>query len=179
MSMIITGDNLLALVRQHKIIDETAYDRFSLSLSLDGSVTRFRGELPLITYGQEVTESMMERVDIPEGYVLNPGEAVLACSAEKVKIPPGYMGLLQTKGSLARLFVTVHCCDSQIESGFRGKVTFELCNMGRARVRLTPGQKVAQMYLFRTSSDMVMYDGIYRDADEPTMSKRNYNHKDK
>ena len=109
--------------------------------------------------------------EISHEYILKPGQAILACSNESVKIPAGYIGFLQTKGSLARLFITVHCCDGQIEPGFEGRVTFELCNIGNLNVKLLPNSPVAQLYIFKTSSDKSKYNGKYNNSDKPTYSK--------
>ena len=173
--MIITGKNLKSLIKQFDIINKKSYDQFSLSLSLDKQILRFKENIPYITYGQEILDEYMERISLQDGYILKPGQAILACSSENIKMPKGYMGLLQTKGSLARLFITIHCCDGQIESGYNGKVTFEICNMGTIPVKLNTGQNIAQMFIFKTSCDDEIYEGKYNNADQPTISNKRYN----
>lgn len=173
--MIITGKNLKSLIKQYDMISEQAYDQFSLSLTLDSQILKFKKNLPYITYGQEIPDEYMDNISLQDGYILEPGEAILACSFENIKMPIGYLGLLQTKGSLARLFVTIHCCDGQIESGYNGKVTFEICNMGTVSVKLNTGQKIAQMFIFKTSCDDEIYNGKYNKADMPTVSNKKYN----
>ena len=42
--------------------------------------------------------------------------------------------------------------DGQIESGFPGKIIFEICNSGNFPVKLLPHIKVAQLFLFKPSS---------------------------
>lgn len=174
--MIITGRNLKSLIKQYNIIDEKAYDQFSLSLSLDSLILKFRSDIPYVTYGQEILDEYIEQICLQDGYILEPRQAILACSSEYIKMPKGYLGLLQTKGSLARLFVTIHCCDGQIESGYKGKVTFEICNLGTIPVKLNIGQKIAQLFIFKTSCDDETYDGKYNNADKPTVSNK-YNNK--
>lgn len=50
--MIITGKNLKSLIKQYDIINKQSYDQFSLSLSLDKQILRFKENIPYITYGQ-------------------------------------------------------------------------------------------------------------------------------
>ena len=112
---------------------------------------------------------------LTDALVLSPRQAVLACSKEFVKMPKGYMGLLQTKGSLARLFISVHCSDGQVEPGFEGRVTFEICNMGNATVKILNGAPIAQMFIFKTSSNKVAYNGKYCHSQKPTISYQDKN----
>ena len=175
--MIVTGNNLKALIRQFGMIQEQAYDQFSLSLTLDRQVIRFKEDTPCITYGQDIPDEWLEELYIQDGYILKPGHAILACSSETINMPKGYIGILQTKGSLARLFVTVHCCDGQVESGYSGKITFEICNMGPVEVKLLPGHKVGQLFVFSTSCENEMYNGQYNHANSHTISNKGYNNK--
>jgi deoxycytidine triphosphate deaminase len=87
-------------------------------------------------------------------------------------MPPGYFGLIQTKGSLARLFIAVTCNDGQIDAGYEGRVTFEIVNLGHLRVRAPRLAPVAELYVFRTSTNNVsLYNGRYQGADKPTIYK--------
>ena len=173
--MIITGKNLKSLIHQYGIAPEQSYDQFSLTLTLDQDIIKYKEEIESITYGQDIPKEYITHINASDGYVIKPGEAVLACSAEIIKIPKGYFGLLQTKGSLARLFITINCCDGQIESCFEGKITFEICNMGNIPIKLISGQNVAQLYIFKTSDDNEAYHGKYKNATEPTLSNKKYN----
>jgi dCTP deaminase len=79
------------------------------------------------------------------------------------------MGFIQTKGSLARHFVQVHCSDGQIAPGYHGRITFEVCNLGPLAVRLKEKAQVAQLFLVKMSTREVQpYSGRYRGADRPT-----------
>lgn len=173
--MIIVGDNLKDLISQHKIIDNPAssFDDTSICLTLDNSIIRIiPDEDTILTYGSVIPESWIKEdtININEGIVLDPKQTVLACSQEIVRIPLGYFGLLQTKGSLARLFVSLHCSDSQIEPGFCGKITFEICNFSNMKIRLLPKQKVGDLFLLKASTKHVNpYNGKYQNADKPTI----------
>lgn len=171
--MIITGINLKELMAQYDIAPQASYDEFSITLHLDRSVRKYKFDKDyIVTYGERISEDNVVTEQLVDNYILYSGQAFLACSAEEIKIPRGYIGLLQTKGSLARLFVTAHCCDGQIESGFHGHITFEICNMGPLNVRLQPDSAVAQLFIFKTSSDLPSYQGQYNNAKEPTYSNQ-------
>ena len=171
--MVITGVNLRELIEQYDVVALSCFDKFSLTLHLNSDITKYNmPECHVVTYGEEIKNAHITRETISSEYILNPGQAILACSCERIKMPAGYMGFLQTKGSLARLFVTVHCCDGQIEPGFEGRVTFEICNIGQMRVRLLPESPIAQLFILKTSSDKDLYDGKYNNSDEPTYSMK-------
>ena len=174
--MIITGENLKDLIHQHEIANENTYDIFSLTLTMDQLVKRYnvpKGEY--ISYGSPIQNDYIETILLKDGYILHPGDAILACSAEIINMPVGYIGIVQTKGSLARLFISVHCSDGQVESGYHGKVTFEICNLGNIAVKISSGQPIAQIFILETSSVSVLYDGKYNNSKEPTISNFNYN----
>jgi deoxycytidine triphosphate deaminase len=87
-------------------------------------------------------------------------------------MPKGYMGLIQTKGSLARLFVMVQCSDAQVDPGYEGHLTFEICNLGDFVVNIKRGSKVAQLFLLKCSTrDIDGYNGRYQGATGPTVPR--------
>lgn len=169
--MVITEINLKELIEQYDMAPNNSYDTFSITLHLNRVIRRYNfPEGQVITYGDKIDDSNTVEDIISSDYILDPGQAILACSQERIKMPKGYLGLLQTKGSLARLFVTVHCCDAQIEPGFDGCVTFEICNLGPLSVRVLPESPVAQMFIFKTSADKTVYNGKYNNSEKPTYS---------
>jgi dCTP deaminase len=178
--MLIVGDNLKELMSQYKIVtpQNSSYDTNCICLSLDKSIISItppeEEENSIITYGSEIPKNWINEkvLDYEHGLILDPKMSVLACSFEKINIPSGYFGLLQTKGSLARLFVSINCSDGQVESGFNGKITFEMCNFSDFRIRLRPGDRVGSLFIFKTSSKNVnSYQGRYNLSDKPTIQK--------
>ena len=173
--MLIVGDNLKGLVKQYSIIEnsDSGFDETSISLRLDSKIIRIcpPKNNSVITYGENIPEEWIKETDLKldEGIIIEPHDAILGCSNEVVKIPVGYFGLLQTKGSLARLFISIHCCDAQIEPGYKGKITFEICNNSNLRIRLLPRQKVADLFIFKTSTRNKPYNGRYNSATKPTI----------
>lgn len=172
--MFIVGDNLRELVRKYNIIENPRdVDETCIELSLCKIIKKLipTEKTKILRYGEAIPKECVHNEEIPEaGLMLEPSGTVLACSEQKVIIPQGYMGIVQTKGSLARMFVFSHCSDFQVDSGFKGRITLELYNASRFGVLLREGQKVANLYILPVSDKNVrMYQGKYNNADEPTI----------
>lgn len=176
--MFIIGENLSQLAKQHAMIEEIKdIDDFSIILRLDPNIYRLKKDIPADT------EVIFNSTDMSEFYLgeylkdgflsIKPNECVLACSSRKINMPIGYIGFVQTKGSLARHFVTSHVCDSQIESGFSGKITLELVNFSPYCVRIPVYSAIAQVYIAKCSmKGAVKYTGRYKDSEIPTIPKQ-------
>ncbi len=175
--MIIVGDNLKELMKQHSIVEDvaSAFDETSISLRLDNAIIEIvPPENSIFSFGDTLpVEWIKETIVANNEFIeLKPLDTLLACSYEVVNIPIGYFGFIQTKGSLARLFVSIHCSDSQIEPGFSGKITFEMVNYSKFTIRIKPKQKVGDLFIFKTSTKQVKpYDGRYNKSIKPTIQK--------
>lgn len=172
--MIVVGKNLQQLMEQHNMVDRPdCYDETCIKMSLGSTCIRLKPSrgCNMLVYGEALPENCIERFELTdEGLLLGPKSAVLASSAETVCMPEGYMGLLQTKGSLARLCVSIHFSDGQIDPGFQGKVTFEMFNASDFCIRIRKFQVVGNLYVFKTSTSRhKMYNGKYAHAEGPTI----------
>jgi len=105
-----------------------------------------------------------------DGFVhFPPGACLLASTEETIEMPLDIMGFIQTKGTIARGFVTVHLCDGQIDPGYKGSITLELVNLSRIRYLLRPGTPIAQLFLHKLSTPLKAgYAGRYQAATGPT-----------
>lgn len=173
----IVDSNLKALILKHDIVNkDTSFDTSCISLTLDKTLKKYNvPKDTIISYDSDSIEGYVDDIVVKkdEGYTLEPQECVLACSAEVIRMPSFCFGLLQTKGSLARLFVFANCSDGQVDPGYHGKVTFELYNASNFKVHIKPGQAVGNLYLFKTSMTSTEYHGRYQNATSPTYSKSN------
>lgn len=174
--MFVVGDNLKELVKRYCIVDDVRdIEETCIELKLHEIIKRFKvpKRIKTIKYGEVIPDELIVRENIRDrGMLIKPKETVLACSKQKVFLPQGFMGMVQTKGSLARMFVFAQCSDSQIDSGFCGRITFELFNASPFNIVLNEGQKVVNLYIMMASDKNVkMYQGKYNNADEPTVQK--------
>ncbi|MCE9873996.1 hypothetical protein LZ667_21790 [Hafnia alvei] len=173
--MMIIDENLKYLAKANDVCErEDLIEDFCIQIRLSNSTYyKPKKENVRIIYGANsdgVFDSyeMVEPQDTP--MKLEPMDRVLACSQEKYKIPRDVFGLVQTKGSLARLFVQVTCCDGQIEPGFEGKITLEIVNLSPFSIEIPTLSKVAQLYLFQCSmKSRKPYNGKYAGHDFPTL----------
>lgn len=77
-------------------------------------------------------------------FVLYPGQLVLGCTFEYMKLPNDLLGLLHSRSSLNRLGVRV---SSVIQPGFVGTLTIELTNQSSNPVALYTGMRLVQLTL--------------------------------
>lgn len=171
--MLIVGENLRQLIIQENICDEQCYDTSCISLSLGDSVVRLRPteKHTVLDYGTTIPEECIIKELIgSQGLQVRPHESVIASSHETIHIPLGYFGLLQTKGSLARLFISLHFSDGQIDPGYNGKITFEMFNGSEFTIRINRRQLVGNLFIFKTSTDNTPeYKGRYQNSTEPSI----------
>ena len=173
--MLIVGENLRGLIIQDRICDEQCFDNTCIALSLGPQIIKLEPTetYKTLDYGDEIPAECVRCENVSEnGLVLPPRKAILASSYETIHIPVGYFGLLQTKGSLARMMVSLHFSDGQIDPGFNGKVTFEIINCSDFSIRIRKRQLVGNLYIFKTSTnDASAYQGKYQNATGPTIFK--------
>lgn len=173
--MILTYNALHELVSQNVVENrnrEIVVDTSSICLHLDNQFTEYEPyegspitpphDLPVIT----------RTIAKNDSFILPPGGVVLACSEESVTIPNDKFGLVQTKGSIARGFLTVHMCDGQIDPGYIGKITLELFNASKFYYKLSPGMPIASLFFLQTDTDVKPYNGRYQKASTPTSMKK-------
>ncbi|MDT8759744.1 hypothetical protein MZO42_13660 [Sphingomonas psychrotolerans] len=173
--MLIISNNLRSLVQSTDLCDVALVEEFSIKLLLGKKIRRISptpAGAPLVYNAQFVAADYFDEEETVSGHlILAPGDSLLACTEHRFTMPAGYFGLAQTKGTLARLFVSATCNDGQIEPGFTGRITLELTNHAKFAVQLAPGDNIAQLFLFRCSTDAVRpYQGRYAGADGPTIA---------
>jgi len=177
--MLIIDHNLRTLANDEKICSkESLIEDFCIQIRLsNGIYYRPKKSTSPIRYGSnsKSLSALYEEKNTPadnDGNIilLNPGDQILACSQEIYSLPKNIFGLVQTKGTLARMFVQVTCCDGQIEPGFKGKITLEIVNLSPFSIEIPTLSHVAQLYLFNCSMNSTKdYDGKYSGSDKPTI----------
>lgn len=174
--MIIVGENLKNLIVQHEMVNKkNCFDETCITLSLSKHIYRFKeNEKHTLVYGEKIPSKYYKKEQIKENGILIPSKGtVLACSNEYLKMPQGYFGLVQTKGTLARMFVFANCADGQIDPGFEGRITFEIFNASPFEIRFRRLDKIANLYIIKAScKNTQKYQGKYLRAKEPTLPKR-------
>lgn len=174
--MIVVDKNLEQLTSQYSICDASLVDDYSLKIQM--GCYYYEPQAPYtekIVYESHPDPSTLfsKRNDIKQNLTLHPGKQVIACSKHIYKIPLDYFGLVQTKGTLARLFVSATCNDGQVEPGFDGYVTLEIINLSPWEIAIPVGSDIAQLYLVKCSSPASKaYHGRYAEKSKegPTVA---------
>lgn len=172
--MIITKLGLQELVNNKHIQNrnrDVVIDVASICLHLDNMFTTYdpyNGE-PFIP--PRTMPSTTKSIAPEDFYILPPGGIVLACTEEEVEIPTDKFGFVQTKGSIARGFISVHMSDGQVDPGYKGKITLELFNASHFYYKLAPGMQIASLFFIKTDVAVEPYNGRYQGAGAPTTMK--------
>ncbi|WP_164068677.1 dCTP deaminase [Serratia marcescens] len=178
--MLIIDQNLRTLAAEEKICDNTnLVEDFCIQIRLSNKFYTLKEnkENSIIRYGYcntdidniYVIHNDNDSSHVKNSITLAPGEQILACSQDKYKIPTDTFGLVQTKGSLARLFVQITCNDGQIEPGFEGNITLEIVNLSSYTIEIPFYSKIGQLYLFNCSMKTNKpYKGRYGNSEIPT-----------
>lgn len=107
-----------------------------------------------------------------EDLVLHPNELVLGATLEYLRLPADLSGQVITRSSYGRLGL-LSATAVQVHPHFRGCLTLELVNLSTIPIRLSPGERVAQLVLSRAegSGGPEAEDEKYRDPIGPQFSK--------
>lgn len=123
-------------------------------------------------------EDLYKRVELTDGecYWLSSKGFVLACTRERVCIPPNVVGRIEGRSSLARLGLVMESA-GYLDPGFHGRITLEIYNQLPVPVILWPGLSIAQISFETTSGrpDRLYGDpslnSHYQDDEEATVSR--------
>jgi dCTP deaminase len=127
---------------------------------------------------REVEPDHTDVVDLSEHeddwYKLEPGDFILACTNEIVRLPNDIVARVEGKSSIGRVGLAVHITAGFIDPGFEGQVTLEIANLAPWSIMLRPGMRIAQIaFQQTTSAAKVPYGkvGHYQGQSGPTESR--------
>ena len=80
-----------------------------------------------------------------ESVLLGPGEGKLVPTGIAVEVPPGHVGLLADRSSLARRGLKT--AGGVIDSGYRGELGVVLWNLSGKALELARGERIAQLLI--------------------------------
>ncbi len=108
-----------------------------------------------------------------KGYELKENEFILGSTVEKVTIPNGYFGLIETYGNIARAGIQAHNTDGHIEPGFAGTITLEIKNNSNRPIKIYSEIPFIYLFIFKlTAPCLKPYKGKYQNQIEPTVYKK-------
>jgi dCTP deaminase len=102
-----------------------------------------------------------KRVTSPR-HRLQPGQRYLGHTEEEISLPDSIAAQLAGRSSIGRQGIIVHKTAGWIDPGFSGQITLELMNLGDEPVKLTAGERIAQLVFFHLDKASTGYDGHYQ-----------------
>lgn len=139
----------------------------SIDLHLGNMLVKY--DTQLIELGRSVPRSINIEIDPTCGYIIRPGEFVLGCTLEKVHMPNGYQGFIETKGDIARAGLQIHNGDGHIDPGTNHIITLEITNLNSIPIVLFPHILICQLFIHVLSSECLsQYKGKYLGQTKPT-----------
>jgi len=174
--LIIVGENLKGLVVSNEIVPVIDVSEYSLIVKLGKYIYKPIPSDKIVKYGKQDLELHFEKSELAKGeLLLSPGEAVLGSSSHEISMPLGYLGLIKTKGTLARHLVSCHASSGHIDPGFKGSITLEIVNNSPFTISIDVGMPVAEIFVVRCSTDNTKpYNGKYSNSEGPTLPKAFY-----
>nr|BBH94448.1 dCTP deaminase [Thermogemmatispora argillosa] len=170
--MILSDRDLKALLAAGLLVIEPWEERqlgpTSIDLRLGARLVKYRGSR--LELGKEPPAIEEIKIDPQQGYELRPGEFILGCTLERIRIPNGYQGFIETKGDIARAGLQVHNGDGHIDPGSDHVLTLEITNLNSIPVVLYPGLFICQLFIHQLSSPCLReYRGKYFGQQGPTI----------
>ena len=172
--MILSDKHIIRLLKKNRLritpkIAKSSIQSEHIELCLSNKLKSYVNKQGDLSKGGFKTE---EKEIGKEGYILKPGEFILGSTLEKVCIPSGYFGFIETKGKIARAGIQIHNSSGHIGSGFCGTSTLEIKNNNNIPIKIYANQKIAQLYIIKMSSKpRSPYNGEYQNQNGPTMFK--------
>lgn len=176
--MLLSYNDLVELVERGVInADKKNINGASIDITLDDSimVEQFSKLNDVIDLHEKQGLSM-NKLYIPNGYHLEPGEFILASSSEVFNLPNNIACEFKLKSSLARSGLQ-HALAGWCDPGWtNSKLTLELKNITRYHtLLLTPGMKIGQIVFYRCENvpteESYQVKGQYNNQSEVTHSK--------
>ena len=97
--------------------------------------------------------------------MLKPGESVITCTNEIIKIPKDCAGKIVIKSTFARLSVSITASDF-CNPGWEGKFPLQIKNEGSNKIVIYPETRMLQIMLMPLSSRVLEeYKGTYMNDD--------------
>jgi deoxycytidine triphosphate deaminase len=117
-----------------------------------------------LTAGSEL-EAIQRSVQVGWGdeFVLHPAELVLAVTFECLRLDTSCAAQVLSRSSLGRLGL-LSATAIQVQPGYHGCLTLELVNLANVPLRLSPGQRVAQIVPVPALGQAEGYAGAYQDS---------------
>ena len=171
--MILSDKDILTLIETEKMniypqVQREQIGPTSIDLHLGNCLLKYTDDE--IVLGESYPKASEILLDKDKGYCLMPNEFVLACTLEKVEIPNGYQGFIETKGDIARAGIQVHNADGHIDPGSNHTITLEIKNNNNIPIKIFPQILICQIFIHKLTSECAFpYKGKYYGQEKPSL----------
>ncbi|KKQ11659.1 MAG: Deoxycytidine triphosphate deaminase [candidate division WS6 bacterium GW2011_GWC2_36_7] len=130
-----------------KPFDEKYLQPASYDLHLDSHFLVFNKKKDFVIDVKQPMEDLMQSIEVDEnkGYVLQPGEFVLANVKEVTGVDGKHIARLEGKSSLGRLGLAIHVTAGFLDPGNSLRLTLHMINLSPLPIKIYPGMKIAQI----------------------------------
>lgn len=149
--MILSDKSIKEKIGSGEISIEPFSDEFvqpaSYDLHLDKNILVFDTNNHELVDVRKPVDDIMVKIDINDvtGYVLQPGEFVLANVKEITGVDNRHVGRLEGKSSLARMGLIIHATAGFLDPGNKLRLTLEIANLSPLPIKIYEGMKIAQL----------------------------------
>ena len=134
--MILAKPEILRQIRDGRIVidpyDEEAVGPASIDLTLDDKLRVFNTDQH-ITRADIDYRTLAKLTDIPDGYLLEPGELVLGITKERIALPEDLCGWLNSRSRFARIGLMSHIAAPFLAPGSRTARSWRFSTPGATR----------------------------------------------
>jgi len=116
-------------------------------------VVLFTGETGLApSYATDYAAGADLKADLTAPVEIDAGDRAVIPTGVHLAIPPGYEGQVRPRSGLAfKKGLTVLNSPGTIDADYRGEVKVILINLGREKVSILPGERIAQLVIAEVS----------------------------
>jgi len=165
--MILAKPEILRQIRAGRIVidpyDEEAVGPASIDLALDDKLRVFNTDQH-ITRADIDYRTLAKLTDIPDGYLLEPGELVLGITKERITLPEDVCGWLNSRSRFARIGLMSHIAAPFLAPGISNRQILEIYNAGRNKIKLMPGMRICHLVL-QECKGAARYAGAWKDQE--------------
>lgn len=92
------------------------------------------------------------KIEKDRPFIIHPGQFVLGCTKETVKLPDDIAGYIDGRSSLGRLGLVVHVTSGWVDPGWEGRLVLEMTNVGKLPIAVYSDMRICKLVLFKMSS---------------------------
>lgn len=170
--MILTHDVIIEEIKKGNIkidnFDEKLLGAASYDLALGPTIRVFTGKKEAYPVTDEANfadlTKLIEMTD--EGYTMQPGEALLGVTKEKITLAPHIAGWLEGRSRFARIGLMVHISSPFMQPGIDSHQVLEIANLAPTPLTIFPNTKICQ-FIFQYCEGTATYKGKFAGQTKP------------